>query len=239
MRNMIEQQLDSTLDSLRGKLNLDNFDNSFAALKLLAQSVSFSVGAARGLGRKLPALEPDDHPGLTMVVGGEATAVGDETRAKGEIRAEIDSAGRAVVAFAQMDWVARAEDAESAFAATEQFFEIDGADAILFIEVQRSTDDTDANTGYSASRSKMLVAAIDWLDFDFARGPIVNGVEIDREGVMRDRFVSGGNKARFEGEFRVFGDDTLATLDAEAISIEASLSSVAAIGLGSSVTLMA
>jgi hypothetical protein len=171
----------------------------------------------------------DDTP-IAVTFGGEASAYGDDTRAVGVMLGQAVDVGLVTYAVGTCTFTAAAEATgdETALAITNSFATVTGADiAIIFSRHGETPLKPGADLSYSTSTTSFL--AIDLEFWDSARGPIV--IEYDWETCrLKIPRELDGELAVLDTLLEVFGEDTFAQLDAQALAIEDTLSSVTAVG---------
>ncbi len=197
------------------------FDSLLARIDKTAERLS-DRAVASGL------KDIDDTP-IVATFGGEASAYGDDTLAKGLMLGKAVDVGLVSYAMGTCSFTAAAEATgdDTALAITNSFASITGADLVITFSRHGSTPlQSGADLAYSTSTTSFL--AIDLEFWDSARGPIE--IEYDWE-TCRLRMPSelDGEVAVLDALLDAFGDDTFVVLDSQVLSIEDTLSSVTAI----------
>ncbi|HVQ66313.1 MAG TPA: hypothetical protein VMT08_02335 [Bradyrhizobium sp.] len=171
----------------------------------------------------------DDTP-IVATFGGEASAYGDNSLAKGLMLGQAVDVGLVSYAMGTCSFTAAATATgeDTALAVTNSFATITGADIVITFGRHGSTPLTSgADLAYSTSTTSFL--AVDLEFWDSARGPIE--IEYDWE-TCRLRMPSelDGEIAVLDALLEAFGEDSFAALDAQVLSIEDALSTVTAVG---------
>lgn len=171
-----------------------------------------------------------DTSGVTCVFGGEATAIGDNSKATGLMKGTIADVGLVTYAVGTCTFTAAANATGdgSAVAFTDSFAQVDGADFVLIINLDFSTP-LEAGSDYSFSTSTTSFIAIDLEFWDSARGPIY--IEYDR---TLCRYVANGDLdegelAMLDAVLESMGEETFVQLDATVLTVEDTMSTVTAV----------
>lgn len=181
---------------------------------------------------------PDDSDGLAAVVGGSATALGEDTLATGSISGSLVDGGTVTSADLSATMVAASEDGETANAWADTFAGVsDGAEVVFGYTVQTDSSQQGATGSTATSTSSTTVTAydIDLSDIaDSDSGGHVGGDEAPTTNDQPDSSspptqVEGdggldGNIASIEFDALAVGDDTVVEVDAFALAIEGELS---------------
>jgi hypothetical protein len=171
----------------------------------------------------------DDTP-IVATFGGEASAYGDNSLAKGLMLGQAVDVGLVSYAMGTCSFTATATATgeDTALAITNSFATITGADIVITFGRHGSTPLTSgADLAYSTSTTSFL--AIDLEFWDSARGPIE--IEYDWETCkLRLPSELDGEIAVLDALLEAFGEDSFAELDAQVLSIEDTLSTVTAVG---------
>jgi hypothetical protein len=171
-----------------------------------------------------------DTTGVVATFGGEATAIGDNSKVSCTMRGNIQDVGLVTYAVGTCTFTAVAEASGdgTAVAYTESFAHVSGADFVIIINTDYSTP-LEAGADFAFSTSSSSFIAIDLEYWDSARGPIY--IEYDR--VLGRYAVCGelddGEMAVLDAVLDSFGGDTFASLDANVLTIEDTLSTVSAV----------
>lgn len=175
-------------------------------------------------------LVPDTTDGVEAHLGGEATAIGNDTYADAELTLKARDLGKVSVVTGTASFSATAEGTSEAdtLAAVDTFASVTGADIVV---VSRTTisGSTATEDGYLTGEQEVVrLFAIDFEMFDFAGGPLViereRSYEVAPDGSMLD-----GNLATFEVEVEAIADTSLADAEVSALTFEDQLSIVAAL----------
>jgi hypothetical protein len=171
-----------------------------------------------------------DTTGVACVFGGEATAIGEDSKATGMMKGTIADMGLVTYAIGTCTFsaTAKATGDNTAVAFTDSFAQVSGADFVLIINVDYSTPLV-AGADFSFSTSSSSFIAIDLEYWDSARGPIY--IEYDR---TLCRYVVNANlddseTAVLDSVLESFGENSFAQLDAGVLTVEDTLSTVTAV----------
>lgn len=188
------------------------------------------------LGRNPGFFVADQDSSVWLSLFGSSVAVGEHTLSSGQLNATLQQAGDVTLGLAIARFVAYADDPEgNAFAVTDAFAEVLGADIVFLYELFTSTQGPYPDAGFAGAQSTMAVVALDCNRFDFAQGPYVVEIERDGSGTLPNGHLDPGNAAIFEGLVEAFGPNTLASLEVNVLAVQDSLSTVevvAQLGVG-------
>jgi hypothetical protein len=201
-------------------------DQSFDCL------VSRLDGAAQRINDRATAAnwkDIDDTP-ICATFGGEASAFGVDTTASSSMRGTAVDLGLVSYAIGTCSFTATATATgdDTAMAVSNSFAAVTGADLVITFTRSGSTDLAQgADLAHATSTTSFL--AIDLEFWDSARGPIMIDYDWD---LCRLKLPAGieGNTAVLDALLQAFGENTLAQLDATALSIEDTLSTATAVG---------
>jgi hypothetical protein len=178
-----------------------------------------------------------------MAVGGDATAIGENTLATGIVSAEIDATGGTTAATGSATFSAtgQSEGDETAYASSYSFADVYGGETLVKLNyTTTSIHQTEEKTSWSETSSS-TVSAVDvdstqvFVDDTFdsvTETPYSD--ELDGSSgsdgqsypeVDQDLTIDG-NLAYFEVDALALGDDTYLSLDATAIVVEDQMSTV-------------
>lgn len=175
-------------------------------------------------------LEDIDDTPISVTFGGDASAYGEDTRATSIMLGKAVDVGLVTYAIGTCTFTAAAtatgDDTAVAFA--NSFATVEGADLVVTFTFSGSTPMTQgADKAYATSTTSFI--AIDLEFWDSACGPIV----IDYDWTLCRMNIPQsleGNTAVLDALVDVFGEDTYAGIESDALSIEDTLSSVSAVG---------
>lgn len=182
---------------------------------------------------------PDDSDGLAAAVGGEASALGDDTLAAGSISAAMIDDGSVTSVDLSATMEAVSEDDESAFAWADTFAGVsDGAEVIVGYTVENDSSHQSSTGSTAISTSTTNVTAYDIhpdtegdaaSQTDSASGddaPLTDGQQESRSGSIEDdaSLDLDGNIALLEVDAVAVGDDSFVGVDAYLFAIEDELS---------------
>jgi hypothetical protein len=180
---------------------------------------------------KDPVFVADDDDSLTLMLGGTATAAGENTFADGSITGEVVDKGAYTVAVGTCMFTAAAEAGAdgSAFASATSFANAEGADFIFSFSTTVTGVDCDPAT--ESQTAKSFIIAIDFHDWDFARGPVQVDLSLDFEKFRLIDDITDLNYADFTSQLTAQGENTFAEVDFSVLTVEDTLSDVAALAL--------
>ncbi len=188
--------------------------------------------------------DPSSDPSaLALVLGGEATAIGEDTLAVGSMSAELDTTGLLATMQGSASFVAVAESPgdEIAFATANSFGGLSGADFLLVFTSNTQIVDQGPDGSVAIATSEMTLYG---LDFDsIAAGgsteadpmldplaeselPATMDPATDDEDLYDLAFDIEGNVAVLEITAEVSGPDTLLEVGASVLTVEDTLSTI-------------
>ena len=180
-------------------------------------------------------LQADTSP-VVSVVGGDGTAVGEQTLVDADIFSRLIDLGSVTVAFGTATFKSAAvSDADLAFAAAETFADVSGAD-FVFVFNKKVSSASDCNTSFATETSTTTYIAIDFEDFDFAEGPIAFNfyerphyldLACGRCGTSRAPDIDG-NVAMLDVDALVQAENSLVDVMSSILTVDDQLSSVSA-----------
>ena len=186
--------------------------------------------------------DPSSDP-LALVLGGEATAIGEDTLAAGSMSAELDAMGSVMTAEAGASFVAVAEatgDA-TAFVTADSFGGLSGADFLLVFTSNTQIVDQGPDGSLAIATSDMMLYGLDFdsiaaggsTETDPMLDPLAESelpATIDPATEDQDLYDLGsdieGNVAVLEITAEVSGPDTLLVVGASVLTVEDTLSTV-------------
>jgi hypothetical protein len=190
--------------------------------KLAEKFTGFTEKAAAG---KPPA---DDVHGLTLGLGGEANALGENTHAVGKVSSKVIDTERVTIAKGSATFSATADSKDgTAYAAADTYADVASAD-LVFMRTRETTraGETDGKS-YMTETSQTRVFAIDIEGIDLPRGPIVLSGSASHGGSGRPQHVQG-NVAAVTVQAEAHGNNTSVAVDATALTVEDQYSGVTA-----------
>ena len=172
---------------------------------------------------------------VASLVGGEGTAVGEETLVDANIFSRLIDLGSVTVAFGAATFKSAAVSGEElAFASAETFADVSGADFVFVFNKKASTS-SDGETSYATQTSTTTYIAIDFEDFDLCEGPIVLNF-YDANTYLNG--CKGGRVPDIDGNVSILDVDALAKAEntlvdvlSSILTIEGQLSSVSAMAV--------
>jgi hypothetical protein len=181
-------------------------------------------------------LQPDETP-MSVVIGGEGNAIGDETLVDASIFTRVVDLGSITIAFgvANFESIAVSDD-DLLFASAMTFAEVAGADFVFVVTQSATTSRSGGHMSYAREESTTQFVAVDFEEFDFAGGPLVidyadathylgHGGRCDGpRGIQID-----GNVAQLEVDALAKAQDTLVDVTSSLLTVEDQLSSVSAL----------
>ena len=194
-----------------------------------------------------------DSSDVVLGLGGEATAVGDNTLALGSLEAELDATGAVTSAYGSATFIAAAESpyGETAFATANSYGFVTGMDflAVVTSNTEIVQEGPDGSLWVATSETTFYGVDYDALATDGilstnssssaedddvpATGDIDDPTAGDLSGSATDHSDEdwtdiGGNLALLDVDADVFGSDTLLLVEADVLTIENTLSTVIA-----------
>jgi hypothetical protein len=192
--------------------------------------------------------EDTDAGGLVVTFGGEATAVGTETLAEGDLFSRVVDRGHVTTAYGTAEFTATAQAAEgeTAFASADTFFDFAGADFVMVFETTSSSQKEKGGQTIATETATLQFVAIDIENWDSPKGPVVVEATsasqlqrgLDGWGCWgRGNGWSGwckpaeleGNVATLNVDSEAAGTNTLADADVSLLTVEDQLSTAAGI----------
>lgn len=196
-----------------------SFDSIVARIDKFAK-ISSSVAEHKGK-------TPVDTSPLVTELGGDATAVGENTLAKGTLDAKTVDVGLVTYSVATASFTAAASSplGGAAVASTSSFANVAGADLVFTFNTHEQLPvSAQANTAYS--KSTTTVIAIDFEFWDRPQGPLV--IEQTKHAVHTTGKIDlSGNIATFRASLESKAPNTLVSLDTQVLTLEDTLSTVA------------
>jgi hypothetical protein len=117
-------------------------------------------------------LQPDNSP-MAAVIGGEGTAVGENTLVDANIFSRLIDLGSVTIGFGTTVFQSAAvSDDGSMFASANTFADVSGADLVFIFNKTTSIDGSSCDLPYATASSTTTYIAIDFEDFDFAEGQL-------------------------------------------------------------------
>lgn len=179
-------------------------------------------------------LEPDTSP-IVSLLGGEGTAVGDETLVDADIFSRLIDFGSVTIAFGTAEFSSVAVAGEGlAFAAATTFADVSGAD-FVFVFNDTTTRSPDCN-GYAMETATTRFIAIDFEEFDFKEGQVTFNSYDTLAFLDGCRQCRGDNTPNIDGNVSVLdvdaqalGENTLVDVLSSILTIDGQLSSVSAV----------
>lgn len=199
--------LEDMFDSLRSQLA--DFDQLRGFMSAFRQF-------ERAMTRRNAEVVADDGSdgGLTLDIGGEALAVGDGSRTRGKVDADIRDLGDVRIARGEAAFSALStgDRDDTVIADTDAYADISGADFVFTYVVESDGGRSGRNGSWAGSETRLEVIAIDIEGFDFAQGPMEFSRERSGCGEGRGMRSEGGRHRGFQLEDHVA--EVSATADA-------------------------
>lgn len=184
-------------------------------------------------------LQADTSP-VVSVVGGDATAVGQDTLVVADIFSRLIDYGSVTIAFGTVKFSSTAvsdKGGDPAFAAATTFADVSGAD-LVFIFSKTTSIFSDCDIPYAGETSTTTYIAIDFEEFDFMGGQIIYnfyGASTYLDGCGKcggSRAPSiDGNVSMLEVDAQALDENTLVDVFASILTIDDQLSSVSAMAV--------
>lgn len=228
-------QVNSSLSSLYTYSSYTETESPEGGTTLQTQTEETSIDIETGS----PDSEPED--GLAMVLGGEATAVGQDTAAIGTIEGQVADVGTGLVAEGSATFTASGEtsDAEPAYAFADSYGAVTEADTVVAVN-SKSSESIQSETGSTwteTSTTELLAVELDLsgsedpsiaIDTTSQQEPEEQAGVSDEEPTWQPDDVStdtlDGNLALIIVDVQASADDSLVLVDASALTIEDQLS---------------
>jgi hypothetical protein len=184
-------------------------------------------------------LQPDNTP-MTAMIGGEGTAVGDDTLVDANIFSRLIDLGSMTIGFGTAVFNSAAvSDDGSIFASANTFADVSGADLVFIFNKTTSADGSSSDLSYATAYSTTTYIAIDFEDFDFAEGQLTFNF-YDAYGYLEGGCGKcngsnvpslDGNVAVLDADLQALGENTLVDLLASILTVEDQLSTITAMGI--------
>ncbi len=194
-----------------------------------------------------------DSPGLSMVIGGEATAIGEDTLAAASMTVEVDSTGLVTTALGSVSFVAAAVSPghETAFATADSFGGMSGADFLLVLTSNTQIVDQGPDESVAIATSSTMLYGADFglaaADTSVATNSMLAPSTENEFPAIADFATSDqdhdtpaddfwdstgveidGNVAVLDIVAAVFGPDTLLDVEASVLTLDNTLSTISA-----------
>jgi len=183
-------------------------------------------------------LQPDNSP-ITAMIGGEDTAIGEDTLVDANIFSRLIDLGAVTIGFGTTTFNSAAVSGDGmAFASANTFADVSGADLVFIFNKATSIDGSSCELPYATASSTTTFIAIDFEDFDFAEGQLT--FFYDAYGYLEGGCgtCSGsnvpsldGNVALLDADVQALAQNTLADVLASILTLEDQLSTVSAMGI--------
>jgi hypothetical protein len=179
-----------------------------------------------------------DDGSLALVLGGEATAVGEDTLADGSMLATVDGTGIVAVASgsAEFEAVAASTDGEAAFATADSYGAVSGADFLVVIGSNSEFVHQEPDESLSLATSQTTIFGLDTnsdSSVPLAESTLSDPAlltpmdEADPSQSLADSSLAiEGNVATLDVVAYVLGANTMLEVDASLLAVEDTLSTV-------------
>jgi len=182
-------------------------------------------------------LQADASP-VASLVGGDGTAVGEQTLVDANIFSRLIDLGSVTVAFGAATFKSTAVSGEDlVFAAADTFADVSGAD-FVFVFNKKVSNTSDGETSFATETSTTSYIAIDFEDFDFSEGPIAFNFYDANTYLDGCRGGGAGRVPNIDGNVSLLDVDALARAEntlvdvlSSILTIEGQLSSVSAVAV--------
>ena len=155
--------------------------------------------------------------GLVMDVGGDATAVGDDTLAEGSIVTRVVDRKKVTIGRGSTTFSATAESQDGlAYATAGTYADVEGADIVITKTRKVSGNGAD-DAAWSTETSRTRVIAIDIKGLDLRNGPITIDKTKERSTAARPASVQG-NQTKLTADVQARGVNTLASVDGSVLT---------------------
>ena len=185
-------------------------------------------------------LQSDTTP-VTSLLGGDGTAVGEDTLVDADIFSRLIDLGSVTIAFGTAKFSSAAVSGEDpAFAAAMTFADVSGADLVFVFNKTISASSEHCGSSFATETSTTSYIAIDFENFDFKEGQIAfnfydarsyldGGGRVSRSNIPN----IDGNLSTLDVDAQALGENTLVDVLASILTIEDQLSSVSAVTVSS------
>jgi hypothetical protein len=184
-------------------------------------------------------LQPDHTP-MTVMVGGEGNAVGDDTLVDADIVSRLIDYGKFSIAYGSAVVHSAAESAgDLAFAGADTFVDVSGADFVFSFTEKRSVTGSTHDSQFAMETSKVAFVAIDFDDFDLPGGQLTVSADEAQSidlgcfrwclAMFHDQL--DGNVAQLNVDAAAYGTSTLVDVESSVLTVEDQLSSVSAMAI--------
>ena len=164
-----------------------------------------------------PQLDAVTAGGLVMDVGGDATAVGDNTLAEGKIVTRVVDRRKVTIGRGSTTFSATAESQDGlAYATAGTYADVAGADLVITKTRKVSGNGAD-DAAWSTETSRTRVIAIDIKGLDLRNGPITIDKTKERSNAARPASVQG-NLTTLTADVQARGTNTLASVDGSVLT---------------------
>lgn len=177
----------------------------------------------------------DDGP-LALVLGGEATAVGEDTLADGSLLATVDGSGMLGVVSGSADFEAAAAstDGEAAFATADSYGAASGADFLVVIGSNTEILHQEPDESLALATSQTTIFGLDTdpdssvsLAESTPSDPALSTTMDEADPSQSDSSLAiEGNVATLDVAADVFGADTVLEVEGSLLTVEDTLSTV-------------
>jgi hypothetical protein len=170
-----------------------------------------------------------DQGGVTTILGGQSTAIGQDTLAQGSVSLKVNDAGPVTIVRGTTTFSATAQstDSSTAYATADTFAGVSGADRVHTRTTTMDQSDQDEDTSTWSATSTTRVFAIDIEGRTLPNSPASSIHQVkqlspaDIDGVDID-----GNVAMVQVDALVEGENTYVSVDTSVLAVEDTLSTV-------------
>ncbi|UEM24584.1 hypothetical protein JL100_030695 (plasmid) [Skermanella mucosa] len=185
---------------------------------------------------KLSALAKTDQSGVTTVLGGEATAVGQDTLAEGKATLQVKDLGAVTVVKGTASFGATAQSTggSTAYATADSFADVSGADIVITRtkSTSNTTENGDSTTWTETSTTRVLAIDIEGitlpktLDLSAGLSKVLSKIQGFKAIKKPDPVDLDGNVAKVQIDVLVEGENTYADVGTSVLTVEDTLSTV-------------
>jgi hypothetical protein len=166
---------------------------------------------------------------MQTIIGGEATAIGENTYATGNVYSRTIDQGAIKISSGSADFRAAAQSSDSGptYAAADSYASASGADLFLTRTTVSSDSGKASGQSYSGETSRTVYRAIDIEKVDLPKGPITINQTVEKNA-PHGSGVTDGNLAAIDVDSTAAAEHTYVAIDASALTMEDSLSTISA-----------
>jgi hypothetical protein len=175
-----------------------------------------------------------DQGGVTTILGGQSTAIGQDTLAEGSVSLQVKDAGPVTIVRGTTTFSATAQstDSPTAYATADTFAEVSGADRVHTktktmgqLDQGGDTDTWDADTWSATSTTRVFAIDVEGRTLPNSPASSKHQVKESSPADIDDVDIDG-NVAMVQADALVEGENTYASVDTSVLAVEDTLSTV-------------